>query len=416
MKSIAIIFFAICLGNLCIGQSLDVLQKKGDSLYKAREFRNAATTFSEAAKLVPANQSYAMFRTRLSACRSWAMANVSDSAFAELRRISNIKNLIYLNLISLSTDQDLAVLHDDLRWTNLTEKMFAGITRESFEPLDETYTQEEIIYGRKDGMALSMLRLTPKSDANGKAIVMIRSGGWGSMFYMPYTSEAIPFLRKGYNVFIVFHGSEPVYTVVDAIEDVQRAVRFIRYNAKAYSVDPKNIGAISGSAGGHLALMCGLSESTQTKTSPDPVDHVSSKVQAVVAFSPIMNFSEWDDEGNDAFSAFLFKQSLVHVLEFRRWDALRRRFTYVTDSSEVNTILKNISPTYHVSHNDAAVMVFHGNRDQLVPVWQAEVLERKLREANVPVAFTYKKDGEHLWPRTNEETEKVLDWFDKYLK
>lgn len=278
------------------------------------------------------------------------------------------------------------------------------------------YSQREIIYGRKDGMALTMLRLTPKINANGKSIIQIRSGGWGSSFHMPKTSEAVPFLESGYNVFIVFHGSEPIYTVPDAIEDLQRAVRFIRFNAHSYSLDPNKIGAMGTSAGGHLALMCGLSDSTSVYGSSDPVDRVSSKVHAVFALSPTIDFFNWDNKGNNAYSALLFKQYLVHVLDFRKWDAARRRFTDVTDKEEINTILKQISPAYHVSSNDAAVLLFHGDKDQLVPIIQAELLANKLTAAKVPVSYKPKKGGDHSWALNDEETKEILNWFNKYLK
>ena len=42
------------------------------------------------------------------------------------------------------------------------------------------------------------------------------------------------------------------------VHDVKAAVRCIKTNAKKYQVDPDRIGAIGFSAGGHLALMLGL--------------------------------------------------------------------------------------------------------------------------------------------------------------
>ncbi len=46
---------------------------------------------------------------------------------------------------------------------------------------------------------------------------------------------------------------------VDDLRDVKTAVQFLRVNASTYNIDPNEIGAIGGSAGGHLALMAGLS-------------------------------------------------------------------------------------------------------------------------------------------------------------
>jgi dipeptidyl aminopeptidase/acylaminoacyl peptidase len=298
----------------------------------------------------------------------------------------------------------------------LTPFMQGQVIAGSFMPGDSTCTVHEIIYGRKDGMALTMLRLTPKQNPNRKAIVMIRSGGWGSNFNMASTAEAVPFIKKGFNVFIVFHGSEPVYTVVDAIEDVQRAVRYIRYHSNEMSIDAEQIGAIGRSAGGHLSLMCGLADSSFMVASKDPVDRVSSKVRAVVAVSPSSNFFDWDGNGNNAYSAFLFKEMLVHVLEFRKWDAQRRRFSYMTDTAGINDMLKKISPAYHVSGDDAATLLFHSSGDNIVPIFQSEILAKKLQEMHVPVSLQIKTNSDHGWQMTNSELQLALNWFEKYLK
>ena len=41
-----------------------------------------------------------------------------------------------------------------------------------------SYSKTEIIYGRKDGMALTMTMLIPKQNSNGKAIISVLSGNW----------------------------------------------------------------------------------------------------------------------------------------------------------------------------------------------------------------------------------------------
>ena len=416
MRVVYPVLFFMMVSSLAISQALNDLQKRADSLYKAKDFVRAAQTYHTTLRHIQPDQSGLLFRARLSLAKSWTSANLPDSAFVHIGHMLRLKGLVYNNLLSLTTDTDLLSLHTESRWNEMIDKLFSNITKDTREPLDDSYTQEEIIYGRKDGMALTMLHLKPKKNPNGKAIIQIRSGGWGSLFYMPGVTEAVPFLQKGYSVFIVFHGSEPVYTVVDAIEDMQRAVRFIRYHAKKFSIDPDKIGAQGASAGGHLALMLGLSDVSAAQYSPDPVDRVSSKVQAVVSFSPTMNFVDWDGKGNNAFSAFLFKQFLVHVLEFRKWDASHRRFTYVKDEAEINEMLKQISPVSHVSANDAAIMIFHGDEDELVPIAQAELLTKLLKDKKLPMSYQMKKGGGHNWQRGEEENSKVMNWFAEHLK
>src|SRR5262245_10529483 len=116
----------------------------------------------------------------------------------------------------------------------------------------------DVIYGRKSGMALTMDVFTPKQ-ANGGAVIFVVSGGW---FSNPEAiNPVIPaeFLRRGYTVFCVCHGSQPKFTIPEIIDDLHRAVRFIRFNAKQFHIDPERIGVTGVSAGGHLSLVLGTS-------------------------------------------------------------------------------------------------------------------------------------------------------------
>jgi acetyl esterase/lipase len=412
----------LCLGFIiwcayCAAQTQDLLLKRADSLLNKKEYRNAAVAYSAAAKATPEDKPDVLFRMLLLSARTWMISNAADSAFKELGKMTLIKNINYNSLTALTANEHLRILHNDSRWPVITNKLFENATAETFKQNDETYTQEEIIYGRKFGMALTMLKLKPKTKPNGKSIIHIRSGGWGSSFYLPGKQEIIPFLQNGFTVFVVFHGSGPIYNITDVIEDLQRAVRFIRYNANSFGLNPDKIGAFGKSAAGHLALMCGLSDSTSanTRISPDPVDRVSSKVKAVVSFSPSIDFLNWDYKDGTAYEANLFKHFLGHALQFKKWDISGQRFTYVTDSAELRKILKEISPVYHVSSNDAAVMIFHGDEDDLVPIIQAEILVQKLEDAKVPVSFIIKKGEGHGWPNTDMDTKQALYWFEIYL-
>lgn len=415
MKNIPIFLLCLFFASLSSGQTAELLLKKADSLYKAREYRNAAIVFSAASRLIDPAQPWPIMRTRLSAARSWSLGNVADSAFEVLDSVAISKAFVYNSLVTLINDNDFMPLHRDVRWESLSKKLFDIVTRQTRLPLDPSYSQQEIIYGRKDGMALTMLHLKPKVGINQRAIILLRSGGWGSNFFMANTEEALPYLRNGYNVFIVFHGSEPVYSIADAIEDIQRAIRFIRFNAAAYSVDPGKLGIVGISAGGHLALASGLIDSSFVINSPDPVDRISPKAQAVVSFYPASDFLNYNGEGQDASTAELFKH-LNHVLDFRKWNAQRRQFNLVTDSTEWRAMLKKISPVNHVSSNDAPVLIFHGDQDEIVPIRQTELLVKKMQDAKIPVSFIFKKGQGHGWPRSDEEQQMILDWFAKYLK
>ena len=68
------------------------------------------------------------------------------------------------------------------------------------------------------------------------------SGGWYSspdaINGNNITSFVKPMLDRGYTVFAVVHGSQPRYTIPEVLEDMHRAVRFVRHHAEDYQIDP----------------------------------------------------------------------------------------------------------------------------------------------------------------------------------
>ena len=62
----------------------------------------------------------------------------------------------------------------------------------------------------------------------------------------------------GYAVFSVNYRLAPMYPYPYMVQDVQRAVRYIRHNAAKWDADPSKIALVGGSAGGFLSNMVGL--------------------------------------------------------------------------------------------------------------------------------------------------------------
>jgi acetyl esterase/lipase len=98
--------------------------------------------------------------------------------------------------------------------------------------------------------------------------------------------------QKVFSVFAVFHGSQPRYAIPDEVEDLKRAVRYIRYNGLKFGIDPNHIGITGGSSGGNLALLVATADDKINTTASDPVDRVSSRVQAIAVFISTNGYAE----------------------------------------------------------------------------------------------------------------------------
>src|SRR5687767_10152330 len=86
----------------------------------------------------------------------------------------------------------------------------------------------DVVYGHKDGMALTFDVIKPKSGANGAAVIYMVSGGWVSSFTPPQqmATRFAALLDKGFTVIPVRHGSSPKYVIPEIVADVRRAIRF----------------------------------------------------------------------------------------------------------------------------------------------------------------------------------------------
>ncbi|HEV3082200.1 MAG TPA: alpha/beta hydrolase [Gemmataceae bacterium] len=161
--------------------------------------------------------------------------------------------------------------------------------------------QQDVIYGRKFGVALTMDVFTLNKNANGIGIVNVISGGWFSAHDMVNALGLHrEFLERGYTVFAVMHGSQPKFTIPEILEDMHRALRFIRSHARDYHIDPERIGITGASAGGHLSLMQGVGGKDGNAAARDPIEQVSSRVQAVACFFPPTDFLNYGEPGKDA--------------------------------------------------------------------------------------------------------------------
>lgn len=280
------------------------------------------------------------------------------------------------------------------------------------------YSQREIIYGRRDGMALTTTLVTPKK-ANGKAIVRLISGNWISNYnwFNQNLAEAMPFVNNGYNVFLVLHASAPRYAIPDAFEDVQRAIQYIRFNSSLYHIDPDHIGITGGSAGGHLSLLAATANDRQNPAAKDPVERVSSRVQAVAVFFPPTDFLNFGQAGFNITTQkpLLQKLGVLGAFQYTKWDSLTKTYSVIQDWNEHRRIDSLVSPAQLVTPDDAPAYLMHGDQDRLVPLQQSQLMEQKLKAAKVPVVLTIKPGAGHGWEGMNEDEKEFVRWFDKYL-
>ncbi len=288
----------------------------------------------------------------------------------------------------------------------------AAARADDTRPFDQ---KVDVVYGRKHGMALTMDVFTPKANANGAAIVWVVSGGWFSNHDAINTGPIDELLKRGYTVFAVVHGSQPRFTIPEVVKDMNRALRFIRFHAKDYHIDSDRIGITGGSAGGHLSLMQGTAGDAGDKSSKDPVDQTSSRVQAVACFFPPTDFLNYGKPGEIALGCGVLS-GFKPPFDFHEQDPNTKTFVRITDLGKILEIGRQISPITHASADDPPTLIIHGDADSLVPIQQAEVILDKLKSAGVETKLVVRKGGGHGWPNLLKDMSIIADWFDAHLK
>ena len=123
--------------------------------------------------------------------------------------------------------------------------------------------EETIAYDSALGYQGTLDFYRPRGDGAGAkrpAILAIHGGAWrggDKAWGEQFARELVP---HGYVVFSINYrlSSRPGGTWPAQIEDVQKALRFVRANADRFGIDPARIASLGMSAGGHLATMVAL--------------------------------------------------------------------------------------------------------------------------------------------------------------
>jgi len=252
----------------------------------------------------------------------------------------------------------------------------------------------DVVYGHKDGLALTMDVFLPEKP-NGAGVLFMVSGGWYSVYIPPERSQLsfAPLRKAGFTVFAVRHGSSPKYVVPEIVQDVRHAVRHVRHHAAKYQVDANRLGVYGGSAGGHLSLMLGTTADRGNPASPDPVQRNSSHVSAVVAFYPPTDLRPWVTDVNSRY--------------YQNYPALRFEAKKAND----------YSPILQVTPDDAPTLLIHGDMDKLVPIDHSLNIIKEFEKHEVKSRLITLKDASHGFRGEDAKTagSETIQWFLEHL-
>jgi acetyl esterase/lipase len=228
------------------------------------------------------------------------------------------------------------------------------------------------------------------------AVVIVHGGGWSggvkdasrernigtNLALNGYVAMSIDYVladSKGTNV-----------TWPQNLYDCKTAVRWLRKNAERLQIDPDKIGAIGGSAGGHLVSMMALTEAKDGLDPKGPYGEFSCRIQCVVDLYGPINLTERQEIG-------MFRKTRAAAPE----------------------LYAQASPHIYADKHDPPVLILHGTADKTVHYQQSEFFAEELKKAGTSHELIIIPDAPHtfhLQPKQRDLRPVVLGFFDRHLK
>ena len=206
--------------------------------------------------------------------------------------------------------------------------------------------------------------------ASGKrpGVIVFHGGGWISGTKdSTIENFVIPYLEHGFVVANVEYRLAGAALAPAAVSDALQAASWFRNNAHRWNMDPRRIVATGESAGGHLALMVGM---TSKSAHLGPVR----KVAAVINFYGITDVEDQLQGENKR------DYAMQWIPEQKGRYDLARRLSPLTEVRK-----KNVPP----------ILSIHGNADEVVPYDHSIELTRTLRNVYADAEMIAVPNGGH---------------------
>ncbi len=235
-----------------------------------------------------------------------------------------------------------------------------------------------VVYCTDGGVALTVDIYRPSQSGSGSvpAVLYVHGGGWehgDARLGGVNALIAHDLNQRGILVAAVNYRLAPQNQWPAQIEDVKCAVRYLRANAQRYGINPSEIGAWGGSAGGHLVSMLGTAGRGAGFDTGQYLEQ-SSSIQAVVdMFGPAdLTAGGWGS----------YATSVVQQV-------------FGVTPGQDSGVLAKASPVTYIQPNDPPFLIFQGVSDAVVPPSQSQELAARLQAAGDSATLVMVQNAGH---------------------
>ena len=244
----------------------------------------------------------------------------------------------------------------------------------------EVTRRREVVFGRAGGRDLRCDVVAPRRDGeNRPALVYVHGGGWVLGFR---ERQGLPLMHelaaRGWVCVNIDYRLSPWATFPEHLEDVKRAIAWVREHADDLGVDPGFVAVAGNSAGAHLAALAAL---TPDRPELQPgFEDADTRLQACVSMYGVYDFTNRAGHHAPDMMSFLARNVMKATIED---DPARYRLA---------------SPMDQVTADAPPFLVIHGDRDTLTPLAEARAFAAALREVSqAPVADVCVPGAEHAF-------------------
>lgn len=156
---------------------------------------------------------------------------------------------------------------------------------ENSEKIEQIIEDNQVVTKIIEVKFPSLTVFTPKKDANEKGIIVCPGGAYEILAIDLEGYEIAEWLTNlGYTVFVLKYSVPNMR--LEALNDIKRAMRFVRSNTNKYHINPLNIGVLGFSAGASLCARASTLFNKETYIIIDEIDTFSSRPDFAVLIYP----------------------------------------------------------------------------------------------------------------------------------
>lgn len=203
-------------------------------------------------------------------------------------------------------------------------------------------------------------------------------------------------LEAGYAVVCPNHRSSMDAQWPAQIHDIRAVIRFVRGEAKKYKFNPSFIATSGFSSGGHLASTAATTSGLKkTKVGSYDIDLEGAVGNYLQESSQVNAACDWS--GPVDLTAMDCGESMSMGENSPEDMLLKSKLSKEPDKYH------SLSATHYVDANDPPIIIFHGEKDNVVPCCQGKKFYELLKAAGVKTEATFVPEGGHGMGMYSEE-------------